>query len=482
MVPESKLEKTEHGLVPKGEGWFVLNMRDAEWRHVDGRGAVCAVADDFEGWRRKSEQLGSTRSCSMPGEPMGMYHWEADQEDFLVVSGEAVLVIEGEERQLRAWDFVHCPPNTKHVIVGAGSGPCLVIAVGTRQHGSDSIGFPADEVAKRHGASVEEDTTDGDVAYASVPPPRADRVPRRLASRVAVAPRSVRLTSPERVLFPDEGITKQDLFEYYRAIAPVLVPHLRNRPFTMKRSPYGVGGDAYFQKQAPKGMPSWIPTRTYRTYPRGRKGESRMVDFPLVNTPEAVLWMVQMNCIDMNAWYSRVDKPDRPDFVLFDLDPPDGGFALAIRVAHLIREELERLELESYVKTSGADGIHVLVPIARRATYEQTYEFAERVARGLEERHPGLVTTEWLKHKREGVLVDHRQNARGKTIASVYSVRPKPGAPVSTPLRWDELTEDVTPRRFGMREALERVEQHGDLFEPVLAGGQALGRALKKLR
>jgi bifunctional non-homologous end joining protein LigD len=299
-----------------------------------------------------------------------------------------------------------------------------------------------------------------------------------------VAPRSVRLSSPERVLFPDEGITKQDLFEYYRAIAPVLVPHLRNRPFTMKRSPYGVGGDVYFQKQAPKGMPSWIPTRTFRTHPR--EGGSRLVDFPLVNSPEAVLWMVQMNCIDMNAWYSRVDKPHRPDFVLFDLDPPsldepDGGFALAIRVAHLIREELEQLELQSYVKTSGADGIHVLVPIARRATYEQTYAFAERVARRLEDQHPGLVTTEWLKTKREGVLVDHRQNARGKTIASVYSVRPKPGAPVSTPLRWTELKEDVTPRRFGMREALERVERHGDLFEPVLAGGQALGRALRKL-
>ena len=216
-----------------------------------------------------------------------------------------------------------------------------------------------------------------------------------------VAPRSVRLSSPERVLFPDEGITKQDVFEYYRAIAPVLVPHLRNRPFTMKRFPYGATGDVYFQKQAPKGMPSWIPTRTFRTYPR--EGGSRLVDFPLLNSPEAVLWMVQMNCIDMNAWYSRVDKPDRPDFVLFDLDPPEGGFTLAVRVAHLIREELERAGLESYVKTSGADGMHVLVPIARRATYEQTYAFAERVARGLEERHPGLVTTEWLKRKREGV-------------------------------------------------------------------------------
>jgi uncharacterized cupin superfamily protein len=165
MVPESKLEQTEHGLVPKGEGWFVLNMRDAVWRHVDGRGAVCVVGDDFEG-ERQFEQLGVNPFVLRPGEPMAMYHWEADQEAFLVVSGEAVLIIEGEERQLRAWDFVHCPANTKHVIIGAGSGPCLVIAVGARER--DSLGFTVDEVAKRHGASVEEDTTDGDVAYATV--------------------------------------------------------------------------------------------------------------------------------------------------------------------------------------------------------------------------------------------------------------------------------------------------------------------------
>jgi uncharacterized cupin superfamily protein len=165
MVPESKLEKTEHGLVPKGEGWFVRNLRDAEWRHVDGRGAVCVALDDFEGWRQ-DVQLGVNPFVLEPGEPMAMYHWEADQEAFLVVSGEAVLIIEGEERPLRQWDFVHCPPDTKHVIVGAGSGPCLVIAVGARAH--DSLGFPADDVAKRHGASVEEDTTDGG-AYASVP-------------------------------------------------------------------------------------------------------------------------------------------------------------------------------------------------------------------------------------------------------------------------------------------------------------------------
>ena len=170
MVPESKLEKTEHGLVPKGEGWFVLNMRDAEWRHVDGRGAVCVVADDFEG-ERQFEQLGVNPFVLGPGEPMAMYHWEADQEDFLVVSGQAVLVIEGEERQLRAWDFVHCPPNAKHVLIGAGSGPCVVIAVGARAHDGqrDSLGFTVDEVAKRHGVSVEADTMDPGVAYAPFP-------------------------------------------------------------------------------------------------------------------------------------------------------------------------------------------------------------------------------------------------------------------------------------------------------------------------
>jgi bifunctional non-homologous end joining protein LigD len=277
-------------------------------------------------------------------------------------------------------------------------------------------------------------------------------------------------------------VTKGDLVSYYVDIGPAIVPHLRNRPFTLKRYGHGISDRAYFQKQVPQGLPSWIPTRQFRTWPR--EGGSRLVDFVLVNEPAAVAWMVQMNCIDMNAWYSRVDKPEWPDYVVFDLDPPESrnGFAQAIRVAHLVREALERLELRSYVKTSGADGIHVLVPIARRSTFAETYELAERVSRGLEAEHAGLVTTEWLKKKRRGVLVDHRQNGHGKTIASVYSVRPKPGAPVSTPLRWEELSERVKPRDFGMREALERLDRHGDLFEPVLRGGQALGPALRSLR
>jgi len=294
-----------------------------------------------------------------------------------------------------------------------------------------------------------------------------------------IGPRVVRLSSPERVLWPEDGITKGDLFAYYQAVAPVLVPHLRDRPFTMKRYRGGIAAPSFFQKDAPKGMPEWIPTRPFRTHPR--EGGSRIVQFPLVNDELALLWMVQMHCIDMNAWYSRVDKPERPDFVLFDLDPPDGGFGLAVRVALLIRELLAEVGLASYVKTSGADGIHVLVPIARRSTYEATREFAERAARLLELRWPELVTTQWLKAKRRGVYLDARQNGPGRTIASVYSVRPKPGAPVSTPLAWEELDERLVPRRFTMTEVLGRIERHGDLSAPVLEAPQALAPAARAL-
>ena len=166
MVPEAQLEKTEHGLAPKSEGWFVLNARDAGWRSAEGRGAVCDFEADVE-----FAQLGVNPFVLGPGEPMAMYHWEADQEDFLVVSGEALLIVEGEERTLRTWDFVHCPPGTKHNIIGAGDGPCVVIAVGSRRFidSPDWGGYTVDETALRHNAGVEQETKDAQEAYASVP-------------------------------------------------------------------------------------------------------------------------------------------------------------------------------------------------------------------------------------------------------------------------------------------------------------------------
>jgi bifunctional non-homologous end joining protein LigD len=293
--------------------------------------------------------------------------------------------------------------------------------------------------------------------------------------------RELRLSSLDKVFFPKDGITKGDLLSYYRRVAPVVVPHLRSRPFTMKRFPDGIDGKFFFQKDAPSHTPEWIPRVEYRSTSRESR-EKRTIAYPLVNDELALLWMVNMGCIDLNTWYSRVDKPDRPDFCLFDLDPSaDVGFRETVQVALLVKELLDALGLESCVKTSGSDGIHVLVPISRRHTYADTRRFAEVVAGALTRANPKLVTTEWAKAKRRGVLVDANQNGEGKTIASVYSVRPHDGGPVSTPLRWDEVTLDLDPGDFTMEVVLDRIEREGDLFEPVLHGKQSLKAALASL-
>jgi bifunctional non-homologous end joining protein LigD len=304
-----------------------------------------------------------------------------------------------------------------------------------------------------------------------------------LPDEVRKGRRVLKLSNLDKPFWPDEGITKGDLLAYYRAIAPVLVPHLRNRPFTMKRYPDGWQGGHFFQKDAPKHMPDWIPRWPFTATTRDRQRRRRRVEAPLVNDELALLWMVNMGCIDMNTWYSRVDRPERPDWVLFDLDPSAGvGFRETVQVALLVKEALDALGLKGYAKTSGSKGMHVLVPVERRHGYDETREFAEIVARTLARTHRGLVTTEWSKAKRRGVLVDANQNGEGKTIASVYSVRPRAGAPVSTPLRWDEVDESLDPSAFTMEAVLDRVRRKGDLFEAVLTTRQSLGRALRSLR
>ena len=314
--------------------------------------------------------------------------------------------------------------------------------------------------------------------------PAEDVVPETpdLPTEIRKGGRVLRLSNLDKPFWPEEGITKGDLLAYYRDIAPVLLPHLRDRPFTMRRYPDGAGGKHFFQKDAPSHMPDWIPTRRFQVSTRARPPERKWVDFPLVNDELALLWMVNMGCIDMNAWYSRVDRPERPDFVLFDLDPsPDVGFRETAQVALLVREILELLGLEGFPKTSGADGMHVLVPVERRYTYEDTRRFAEVVAGAIARAHPKLATTEWTKAKRRGVLVDANQNGEGKTIASAYSVRPQAGAPVSTPLRWEEVDESLDPAAFTMEVVLRRVSEHGDLFDGVLTTRQRLEPALRRL-
>ena len=305
---------------------------------------------------------------------------------------------------------------------------------------------------------------------------------RPAATEVRRGSRVLKLSKLDKVFWPEEGITKGDLLDYYRRVAGALVPHLRGRPFTMKRYPDGIEGGHFFQKDAPSHMPDWIRSEPFPASSRDGK-RTRTIHYPLVDDELALLWMVNMGCIDMNAWYSRVDRPDRPDFVLFDLDPAaDVGFPETVRVAQLVRELLDAVGLQSFPKTSGSDGIHVLVPIARRHTYEDTRSFSALVAGTLARTHPRLVTTEWARRKRRGVLIDSNQNRQGATIASVYSVRPQPGAPVSAPLAWADLTEDVRPGDFTMGVVLDRLEREGDVFEPVLRLKQSLARALASVR
>jgi bifunctional non-homologous end joining protein LigD len=293
--------------------------------------------------------------------------------------------------------------------------------------------------------------------------------------------KTLRLSNLDKPFWPDEGITKGELLAYYRDVAKVLVPHLRKRPFTMKRYPDGWQGKSFFQKQAPSHMPDWIETAAFPA--STREGEKKVIDYALVDDELALLWMVNMGCIDMHTWASRADRPERPDWVMFDLDPSEGAtFEEVVRVALLVRETLDVLGLESVPKTSGSRGIHVLVPIARRHGFGEVREFAGIVAGALARAHPGLVTTEWTKAKRRGVLVDANQNGPGKTTASVYSVRPRAGAPASTPLRWDEVVPGLDIHAFTMDVVLERVGRDGDLFARVLEGGQSLGAALRAIR
>ncbi len=302
-----------------------------------------------------------------------------------------------------------------------------------------------------------------------------------IAEEVRRGRKTLRLSNLDKPFWPEEGITKGELLAYYRDVAEVLVPHLRKRPFTMKRYPDGWQGKSFFQKQAPSHIPDWISTSPFPASTRA--GEKRVVDYALVDDDLALLWMVNMGCIDMHAWASRVDRPERPDWVMFDLDPSEGAtFEDVVTVALLVRDALEVLGLGSVPKTSGSRGIHVLVPIARRHSFADVREFAGIVAGALARAHPGLVTTEWTKAKRQGVLVDANQNGPGKTTASVYSVRPRAGAPVSTPLRWEEVKPGLDAHGFTMEVVLERVARDGDLFAGVLEGGQSLAAALRAVR
>jgi bifunctional non-homologous end joining protein LigD len=289
----------------------------------------------------------------------------------------------------------------------------------------------------------------------------------------------VLLTNLDKLYWPREGISKGHLLDHYLRMAPVLVPHLEGRPMILKRYPDGVEGEFFFQHNVVD-APDWL--RRVELSRSGRS-EEKTSRYAVVDDAMALLWLVNLGCIDLNPWQSRAETPDAPTHVLFDLDPADGlPFDRVIEAALLVREALEAVGLRGYPRTSGASGMHIMVPIAPGPGFDAVRLFARIVSEALVRERPDLVTTRTQVSERgPRVYLDHNQNGRGRSIASVYSVRPRPGAPVATPLRWDEVGPGLDPRDLTMGVAATRVEREGDLAAGLLTDLQDLGGAAARL-
>jgi bifunctional non-homologous end joining protein LigD len=278
--------------------------------------------------------------------------------------------------------------------------------------------------------------------------------------------RTVTLTNLRKPFWPRLGLTKRDLLQYYLDVAPVLLPHLRDRAMVMKRYPDGAGGKFFFMKRAPSPRPDWIETCPIKH----RAG--RVIEFPMVQDLASLLWVVNLGCIDLNQWYARCDDVDRPDYLHFDLDPVKGTpFERVVETALLVRDTLQRLRMPSFPKTTGSTGMHIYVPIRRGPTQKQVWTVAKQIAGVMEAARPSLVTTEFLvaRRPRGRVLVDYNQNAWGRTLASVYSVRPRPEATVSTPVTWKDVERGMRIEDFRLDNVPARIRKVGDLWAPLLA-------------
>ncbi|MCC0094969.1 non-homologous end-joining DNA ligase [Streptomyces flavotricini] len=286
--------------------------------------------------------------------------------------------------------------------------------------------------------------------------------------------RTVRLSSPDKVYFPERGLTKLDVAQYYLSVAGGIMRALRNRPTTLERYPDGVGGESFFQKRAPKNLPDWIPT-AHIEFPSGRSA-----DEICPTEPAAVLWAANLGCLTFHPWPVRREDTDRPDELRIDLDPQPGtDYHHAVICAHELRDVLEDLGLRGWPKTSGGRGLHVFVPIEPRWTFTEVRRCAIAIGRELEQRMPGKVTTAWWKEERgERIFVDYNQTARDRTIASAYSVRPRPHAPVSAPLRWDEI-DSAEPRDFDITTMPARYAELGDLHADMDGHAFTLDAALE---
>jgi bifunctional non-homologous end joining protein LigD len=293
------------------------------------------------------------------------------------------------------------------------------------------------------------------------------RIPRDQDNIVlTVDGKEVRLTNLPKIFWPELGLTKGDLLQYYADVADVLLPHVRNRAMVMKRYPHGASGEFFFMKRAPAPRPPWIETC------RIDHGNGNVIDFPMIQNRAALLWVINLGCIDLNQWYATCDDVDRPDYLHFDLDPGVGAtFEKVVETAHVVHEALDSLKMPSVVKTTGSKGLHLYVPIVRGPLQKQVWTFAKALAQELAARHAKLMTAEYRVAKRPHgrVLVDYNQNRWGSTLASVYSPRPRPEATVSTPVTWKELHAGVTIEDFTVRNVPARIAKIGDLWKPLLA-------------
>jgi bifunctional non-homologous end joining protein LigD len=281
---------------------------------------------------------------------------------------------------------------------------------------------------------------------------------------LTIAGKTVHLTNLRKPFWRGRGITKGDLLRYYADVAPALLPHIAGRAMVMKRYPNGADGQCFFMKRAPEPRPAWIPTCAIT------HGSGSVIDFPVVSDLPSLLWLVNLGCIDLNPWYSRCDDIDRPDYLHFDLDPvPDVTFEDVRASALILHEELAALGMPMHVKTTGSKGVHIYVPIVRGPRQKDVWAFAKRCAIALAKRHPQLITAEYRIAKRPAgrVLVDYNQNAWGRTLASVYSPRPRPLASVSTPLTWQELADGAAIDDFRIDNVPARIAARGDLWAPV---------------
>ncbi|HEX4682207.1 MAG TPA: non-homologous end-joining DNA ligase [Gemmatimonadaceae bacterium] len=276
----------------------------------------------------------------------------------------------------------------------------------------------------------------------------------------------VKLTNLNKLFWPERNITKRDLLQYYATVSGVLLPHLRDRAMVMKRYPNGARGKCFFMKRAPSPRPDWIETCSIE------HASGNVIDFSMVQDVPSLLWVVNLGCIDLNQWYARCDDVDRPDYIHFDLDPVAGAsFGKVLEAAKIVRDALESLGMTPLVKTTGSSGVHIYVPIVRGPLQKQVWTFAKALAQHLAEKHPKLLTAEYIiaKRPRGRVLVDYNQNAWGRTLASIYSPRPKKNAPVSTPVTWDEVESGFAIEDFRIDNVPARIAKLGDLWKPLLA-------------